>query len=95
MQQQQKLEDKLNSANQRDFWKSIGKIGIGIDRKRKIPLEVVDDDGNVTMDKKAVLDKWKGDFESLFKQNDIRNDNLDETTFDTLIDVSVLNEPIT
>jgi len=95
VQQQQKLEDKLNSANRRDFWKSIGKIGIGIDRKRTIPLEVVDNDGNVTMDKKAVLDKWKGDFESLFKQNDIRNDNLDETTFDTLIDVSVLNEPIT
>ena len=57
--EQQKLEDKINSVNQRDFWKSIGKIGIVSERKHTIPFAVVDDFGNVNNNKLDVLEKWK------------------------------------
>ena len=57
LQQQQNLEEKMNNINQRDFWKSIEKIGISNDRKRAIPLAVVDNNGSVTNDKMDILNK--------------------------------------
>ncbi|VDI38103.1 Hypothetical predicted protein [Mytilus galloprovincialis] len=94
LQQQQTLEDKLSNMNQKDFWKSIGKIGIANERKRAIPLAVVDNCGNVTNDKSNVLNIWKNDFETLFKRNEDINDHLDTTICNTEIDVSALNEAI-
>ena len=55
--------DKLNEAkhDNTEFWKSIGKVGIsGI---RKIPMEVVLDDGSISYFQKDVLEKWKKIFE--------------------------------
>ncbi|VDI81600.1 Hypothetical predicted protein [Mytilus galloprovincialis] len=80
--------------NQKDFWKSIGKIGIANDRKRVIPLAVVGNCGNVTNDKSNVLNIWKNDFETLFKRNEDINDHLDKTICNTEIDVTCLHEPI-
>ena len=84
----------MNNINQRDFWKSIGKIGIANDRKRAIPLVVVDNNRSVTNDKMDILNKWKSDFESLFRCNEERNEQLDRTCFDMDIDVNILNKPI-
>jgi len=63
--EQEKLQDKLISSNQRDFWKSIGKLGIANERKETIPWSVLDDDGNLRTEKASVLERWKSDFENL------------------------------
>ena len=46
--------DKLNEAkhDNTEFWKRIGGI-------RKIPMEVVLDDGSISYFQKDVLEKWK------------------------------------
>ena len=51
--------------NQPEFWKKIGKIGIGKDRKRDIPLEVIQDDGSVSNDVDSVKLKWLNAFKAL------------------------------
>ena len=51
-----------NSCN---FWKNIGKIGVGFQKKKKIPMEVLDDTGTVNIDTDFVLKKWKNSFLNL------------------------------
>ena len=48
----------------------------------------------MTNGKTDILNKWKSDFESLFRCNEERNEQLDRTCFDTDIYVNILNEPI-
>lgn len=59
----------LNEANhnQNEFWKTIGKVGIGV--KKNIPMEVVLDDGSISSNKHVVLNKWKNSFSELFDSN--------------------------
>ncbi|CAG2252849.1 unnamed protein product [Mytilus edulis] len=59
MQQDLLLESK---RNQQQFWKKIGKIGVAENRKSVIPMEVIDQDGNVNSNLTAVLDKWKSEY---------------------------------
>ncbi|CAC5383691.1 unnamed protein product [Mytilus coruscus] len=66
IQKENELHEKLKSTNKREFWKSIGKLGIANERKIQIPWEVVDSDGNINTGEKIVLKKWKSDFETLF-----------------------------
>ena len=42
--------DLVNEYNLHDvtFWKAIGQIGVGQNRKRPIPMEVVLDDGSMS-----------------------------------------------
>jgi hypothetical protein len=35
------------ASNQKDFWKSIGKLGISIERNQSIPWSVIDNEGIV------------------------------------------------
>ncbi|CAC5403219.1 unnamed protein product [Mytilus coruscus] len=74
IQKENELHEKLKSTNKREFWKSIGKLGIANERKNQIPWEVVDSDGKINTGEKIVLNKWKSDFETLF------SNNLDVTT---------------
>ncbi|CAC5403804.1 unnamed protein product [Mytilus coruscus] len=99
------LLTELEKPNSRDFWKQIGKIRISNDRRDQIPWEVIDDTGEVIMDKECVLQKWKTDYQTLF------NDQTDSMLYDEchldrikkgeissdpeLVDTSCLNEPIT
>jgi hypothetical protein len=41
-----------------------------------------------------VLNKWKNDFHTLFQRNGTRDIGLDNSEFNTEIDVSLLNGPI-
>ena len=63
--QKQAEIDELQSKNQTMFWKEIGKIGVGQERRKNIPLEILKPDGSVSSDVTEVLDKWESDFESL------------------------------
>lgn len=65
LRQKQAEIDETESKNQSMFWKEIGKIGVGQERRKTIPLEIVKPDGSVTTDKNEMLDKWRQDFESL------------------------------
>ena len=49
-----------------EFWKKIGTIGVGNERNKSIPMEVVCEDGSTSTDPSVVLEKWKTSFETLF-----------------------------
>ena len=63
--QKQAEIDELQSKNQTMFWKEIGKIGVGQERRKNIPLEILKPDGSVSSDVTEVLGKWESDFTSL------------------------------
>ena len=55
IEKQNSLEEKLMASNQKDLWKSIGKLGISIERNQSIPWSVIDNEGTVQTDKNVVL----------------------------------------
>jgi hypothetical protein len=63
IEKQNSFEEKLMASNQKDFWKSIGKLCISSERNQRIPWSVIDNEGAVQTDKNVVLGKWKSDFE--------------------------------
>ncbi|CAC5376665.1 unnamed protein product [Mytilus coruscus] len=95
--ERQKLEDKLYSSNQRDFWRSIGKVGICNERKSCIPNAVVNEDGTIETDKVNVLDRWKEDFRQLFNSDENNDETIPQSVESQNVhrDITELNEPIT
>jgi hypothetical protein len=63
------LEDMCDSRS-KDFWKRIGKIGVGNMRTSRIPMEVRTDDGNITGDMDIVLGVWKDAYAGLLNGMD-------------------------
>ena len=59
--------DMARECNLQDssFWKTIGKLGVGQCRKQQIPMEVVLEDGSISIKHLDILNKWKNDFSSL------------------------------
>ena len=57
------------TGNTGDFWKMIGKIGMGSERNKDIPLEIVQEDGTITSSLNKFLNKWQTNFEKLFTDN--------------------------
>ena len=57
----------LNSLqnNHKFFWKNIGKVGIGSNRQKSVPMEFMGRDGEVIYDKETVMEKWRAHFENL------------------------------
>ena len=52
--------------DQTKFWKSFGTIGISDAKKNSIPMEIILDDGAISLNVNDVLHKWQNDFSSLF-----------------------------
>ena len=72
--EQKRLGEKpLNSDNPKECWRKIGEIGMANERKQKIPLEVIDDDGNLLTNKTEVINRWKYDYGHLYNKNDNTN----------------------
>ncbi|CAC5391004.1 unnamed protein product [Mytilus coruscus] len=92
--ERKKIEEKLCVSIQREFWKSVGKIGIASERKPCIPMAVLGPNGNVNTNKNDVLNKWKSDFQKFFQRNGGDNSQLDASTFNTEIDITPLNQQI-
>ncbi|MEW8546052.1 MAG: hypothetical protein AB2693_21220, partial [Candidatus Thiodiazotropha sp.] len=93
--QQQRLEqEKLNSLLEtdvtRDFWKEIGKLSLANDRKMKIPMEIVDSEGNSVFDTERVLEKWKSDYSNLL--NSENTENLDTEQSDQMLQNDARND---
>ena len=66
----------MEKHNTQDFWKTIGKIGVGNERRKIIPFEV-EVNGRFTRDKETVLTKWKDSFSGLLNPISV---NTSETT---------------
>ena len=103
MSEQTKLQKMYDDKDTRNFWKYIGRIGLQNDRKPEIPMEVVDVDGNVSVDTADILLRWKTDYETLY--SDTHNPNFDDDHLRNIkgehvvppanMDVSALNAEIT
>ena len=76
LKEQSVLLEQLQHCNSSVFWKSFGKIGIGNDRKVRIPMEVANDDGTIVTDPELVMKRWRDDYEVLY------NDNANTMSFD-------------
>ena len=82
---------KNNSGN---FWKSIGKIGVAFQKKHIIPIEILNDDGNIVTDKESVLNKWKNSFSNLYNSSvshnvEIKRNNVDVNVPEFDNDISI------
>ena len=57
--------EQLASSDQQEFWKKIGKVGIGQERQKLIPLEVILEGGSISKSSDVVMNKWKTSFSDL------------------------------
>ncbi|XP_060577322.1 uncharacterized protein LOC132734571 [Ruditapes philippinarum] len=93
---QVQLLESCDNKQPGEFWKTIGKIGVGKERTNEIPMETTLADGSITTSQKKVLDNWKDAFKSLFTNNyDImeHTDNIDASNTGTF-NSDILNEGI-
>ena len=67
--EQSRLGDLCDSNDSRNFWKEIGKVGLQNDRKLGLPMEVTDEQGNISTDTQTVLSCWKNDYAKLFSED--------------------------
>lgn len=91
---QEELESITDTDN-KEFWKSIGRIGVGGERKKNIPMEVTLENGNVSRDINVVLDKWKSDFATLLNPTTVVRETVERSS-DPIDEVSneILNREI-
>ena len=61
-QKQQADIEALNADNPREFWKEIGKIGIGTERQKQLPFEVINTDKETLNEPKQKLNEWRKSF---------------------------------
>ena len=63
--------DNMNSG------KTIGKIGVDQCKSNVIPMEVVLENGNISVEESEILNKWVRDFSSLFNapENETKDDD--------------------
>ena len=95
-QEQERLLN-LHDTNSRNFWKHIGRLGIGEKRVNKIPMEVLRDDGTARKDTATVFSKWKTDFHDLLNPAGV-NINIDHHNMTHIPQAVIdpgLNVPIT
>ncbi len=65
--------ESVCTDNPKQFWSYIKKLGPRY--TPGIPQEVYDDDGNIKSDIDSVLDKWKTEYEKLYKTDGTQFDN--------------------
>ena len=68
--EQEHLRD-IHSNNPKQFWNFVGNLGVGQERKKGIPMEVLLRDGSISRKKEDILSKWKEDFSNLLNPEDI------------------------
>ena len=81
--------ERANSQDPEEFWKFI--VELGPKRESNIPMETVNENGDVCMDPDQVLNHWKNAFQDLLTPND--NDLCDEQR-QFLSDIKIENEEL-
>ena len=64
------------------FWKPIGRVGVGWDRRRTSPLADTLTDGSVSADKGVVLQTWKTAYSDLLNCNSSAEETVAHQTRD-------------
>ena len=87
---QSQLIEECNNSND-NFWRTIGRVGVGHSQNRRIPMEVLLENGSISNDTQSVLEKWKRDFTSLLNvqhctESASNNGNLHQNPCQTDID---------
>ena len=85
--QQKEIECLVNN-DQQAFWKKIGKIGIGQERIKKIPMEILLVVSSLTNDADTVMSKWETSFCDLLNPNQF-TDNTEETILQDSVDSDI------
>ena len=79
-----------SSENRMEFWRKIGKIGVGSERRIKIPMAVKLSDGSISSDKNSVSSKWKNDFCNMLNKNHSNiNINCNNRVYDEFLDCEI------
>jgi hypothetical protein len=74
-------EELVNSqGTPKEFWRKIGKIGVGSERRNTISMEVKIKNGSICNDKNLVLDKWKNDFSNMLNKNYSNNTDINSNS---------------
>jgi hypothetical protein len=50
----------------KQFWKEIGRISVGQERRKHLPMEIVLPDGSISRDTDTVLSGWEKSFSTMF-----------------------------
>ena len=50
---------KKSKEDPQTVWKTIGKVGVAFDKRKKIHMEIIGENGEIITDKNVVLNKWK------------------------------------
>ena len=101
MNKDDELLNMFNTNRTKELWKEIGKLGMANERKQKIPMEIVSEDGTIINDEKTVLSHWETSYRNLFTPNATcdttrrYNPDIDRVTIGTSRDLDSLNSPIT
>ncbi|VDI78049.1 Hypothetical predicted protein [Mytilus galloprovincialis] len=70
--------ESMTTKNPNDFWEKIRNLGPR--NSKTIPVEIVDELGNIVKDEQLVFDKWRMDFENLYNGNN--SDEFDDEHYD-------------
>ena len=68
------LIDSCNNDTE-EFWKKIGRLGVGFERKQNIPMEIKKDNGSISNNINDIKLKWKTHFCDLLNPNENESDN--------------------
>ena len=87
----EKQNELLDSCeNSEIFWKTIGKTGIGNERNKRIPMEIITESGEINNSKEQILSKWKTDFSDLYNVSYTTNES---TSYDDDKVIQKVKEP--
>ena len=53
--------ERLTGEDNREFWKRIGRTGVGEEHKKIIPMVIYNDKWQIVRDEQQVLTKWQND----------------------------------
>ena len=70
---QENLQNLLETDVSRDFWNETGKLSLANDRKMRIPMEIVDQDGKSSYNTDEILSRWKMDYSVLLNSENGHN----------------------
>ena len=57
--QEQTQIESLVDSDSKDFWKTIGQVGVGEERKKSIPMEIITESGVISNNVPLVLKNGK------------------------------------
>ena len=79
--------EMVNAAenNPNAFWKTIGRAGLRDNRNKDIPMEIINDNGEVVKDTNLVFDKWKTNFSDLL--NLVPDQQIDTQYVDVMLNI--------